>query len=1179
VRGDSNSLSNDHVLTIYEDLSGILWIGTNVGLNKYDGYDITVYEVNPGDPDAMAGEIIHSLLADSQNNLWIGTNIGLVRMHLPNGETTQYRNIDQDRESITKGEVNAILEDSWGDIWIGTRWGLNRFNPESGTFTRFLPENNITDLYQDQNGLIWIASNLGLINWNPAQERFTVITADAEDPQSISSSVVTAIDGDGTGKLWVGTGYGLNYFDPSTGIFKRYLADPDDPASLSHNSVTDILHDRLGRTWVSTAEGLNLYNQPINGFQHFLKDPGDPSSLNDNFITSLFEDHSGVIWIGTTSGGLSKFSDANNRFQIFPSLAPGSSSRVDQEQDGIRASLHSTLITDVLEDRQGDLWISTLINGVFLLEHESGTFKRFIAVPGQPGTLNGFVANEIFEDQSGQLWIGTDAGLDRYIPQSQTFENIPFFINHSIESIAQDANGDLWVGSDLGLSHVFSSDDQLQLEKWRFAEDESGIITLFFDSRDTFWIGSTSGAYARFPGDEEFTHFTSDPQDPTSLEGKLVHSIFEDQQGTIWIGTIFGGLNRFDPATRTFESFNAEDGLFGEWISCIIQDELGYLWMGTNRGLTRFDPVTETFQNYDSRDGIQGGEFFSCTNTTDGKLYFGGFQGINAFYPSEIERNETPPPVVITSFNLFNQPQPFDLLQDSQLDLGYRENFISFDFAALDYNDPQSNLYAYKLEGLDDDWNQVGNLRYAAYPGLEPGEYTFRVKAANNDGVWNEDGAAVHIFIRPPFWQTVWFQGLVLLIIVGALFAGYRLQVRRLQARSQELEAEVAVRTNELRERTLEAEQRQAEIEALYRADEQLYRYLHLDQVLNALLDNALEIMDADKALLVVWDSEHITLKVNNSRNYQEATLNLLQFTPGEGWIGAVAVNGRTTVFEQKASNPVIPDLLLDNESIHSSIQVPIQLETEIFGVMSVDYQQASQITNEQLRLLEALAQRTALAIANAHLYARSQELAAMQERNRIARDLHDSVSQSLFGATMFADSAQAQIDAGQVDLAAESITKVGNAARIALGEMRLLIYELRPPVLESEGLAAALVARLETVERRAGFQLELDIQEVEGLSLEEGQQVYSIAVETLNNILKHARAEKIRVSLDQEGSRYQLQIIDDGVGFEPEKTFDSGGIGIASMHERAALFGARLEIESNPGSGTQLVLSMERQR
>jgi signal transduction histidine kinase len=201
-----------------------------------------------------------------------------------------------------------------------------------------------------------------------------------------------------------------------------------------------------------------------------------------------------------------------------------------------------------------------------------------------------------------------------------------------------------------------------------------------------------------------------------------------------------------------------------------------------------------------------------------------------------------------------------------------------------------------------------------------------------------------------------------------------------------------------------------------------------------------------------------------------------------------------------------------------------------------------------------------------------------MQERNRIARDLHDSVSQSLFGATMFADSAQAQIDAGQVDQAAESITKLGNAARIALGEMRLLIYELRPPLLESEGLAAALIARLETVERRAGFQLELDIQEVEGLSLEEEQQVYSIAVEALNNILKHAQAEKIRVCLDQEGNRCQLQISDDGVGFEPEKAYESGGIGIASMHERAALLGAHLVFQSDPGSGTKLVLTMERQ-
>ena len=363
--GIQDGLSMSSIQALTQDQVGFLWIGAGVGLNKYDGYDITILEVNPDDPNSLTGEDISSLYTDSQDNLWIGTDIGLDRMHLPSGKITQFRNIPPDRGTLTAGQVNAILEDRSGDIWVGTYRGLSRFDPQAGIFTRFLPENIISDLYEDQHGLIWIASHLGLISWNPERERFTVYLEDPEDPHSLSSNAVTAVEGDGAGNLWVGTGYGLNYFNTASGEFKRYLQDASSLPGMRENTILDILHDSRGRTWVGTLEGLNLYDPGFDDFHTFQHDPGVPSSLSNNIITTLLEDRSGVIWIGTLTGGLNKLSDDHNRFQLFPLIASQTPIQADPAQNSMRESLHATHIHDLQQDRYGDLWIATTLDGLY----------------------------------------------------------------------------------------------------------------------------------------------------------------------------------------------------------------------------------------------------------------------------------------------------------------------------------------------------------------------------------------------------------------------------------------------------------------------------------------------------------------------------------------------------------------------------------------------------------------------------------------------------------------------------------------------------------------------------------------------------------------------------------------------------------------------------------------------
>jgi signal transduction histidine kinase len=416
-------------------------------------------------------------------------------------------------------------------------------------------------------------------------------------------------------------------------------------------------------------------------------------------------------------------------------------------------------------------------------------------------------------------------------------------------------------------------------------------------------------------------------------------------------------------------------------------------------------------------DGLQGNEFNlgAYHQSASGELFFGGNNGFNAFYPEQITENPHVPPVVITAFSLSNRVVRTDLPPDAQIALSYQDNYVSFDFAALDFVAPQKNQYAYKMEGLDEDWIQAGSRRHADYPNLRPGNYVFLVRASNNDGVWNEDGAAVHLSITPPFWQTGWFWGIVALALGGLAVGGYRLRVRSLERRSQELEGQVAQRTEELR-----------------------------------------------------WE------------------------------------------MEQRVA------------------------------------------TEEALRRSEA-------------------EKAVVDERNRLARDLHDSVTQALYAVTLYADASTRLLSSGRVDSATDNLGKLRRTAKQALGEMRLLIFELRPPVLEEEGLAGALQLRLETVERRSGLETDLFVQG-EGRpppEVEEG--LYRIALEALNNTLKHAQARSVAVSLWLDASSVTVEVADDGVGFDPAMGGDRGGLGLRGMAERVEKLGGALTVDSGSGEGTRV--------
>lgn len=772
-----NSLSSSTITAICEGRSGMLWIGTEDGLNRFDPKTERFfrYPVDPRDPACLNDGMIHALYADGGGTLWIGTERGglsrLTRGADGKETFTHYRHIPTDPGSLSSNHVTSILEDSRGVPWIGTRSGLNRFDKKESRFTRFtrrsgdsrsLSDNRINTIYEDRMGTLWIGTAVGGLNvLNRKTGTFDHYRFKPGDSHSLGSNYISSICEDHSGVLWVGCKIGgLNRLDKRTGTFSRYGYIPDDSHSLSNNEVESVFEDRSGILWIGThGGGLNKFDRE-HKFQHFKSEPGRADSLSGNFVFAIHEDRFGFLWIGTNGGGLNKINRRNGTYTHYR--------RNPKNPRG----LNSDGISSICEDRDGVLWIGTFGGGLNKFHRDTETFTHYMSHPTIPGTLSSNRVRTIYRDRAGTMWVGTmGSGFNKYHPETDAFTRYISYPNYP---------------HSLGTFSVRTIYE---------APSEPGVL----------WLGTWLGGLCRFDTrDESFRTFLPEPGDIHSISHKNVQAVMEDGTGTLWVGTLGGGLNKMirgEGEKTTFIHYTEKDGLCNNAVYGILEDREGRLWLSTNNGLSRFDPGTGRFKNYNVRDGLQGNEFNEGAyfKSESGEMFFGGIKGFNAFYPSRMKTNPHVPPVAITAFYLFNKPvtvgaespdSPLDttVTWAKEIRLSYRQNAFSFEFAALDYTVPENNRYAYKMEGLDEDWHDTGpGKRFAYYTNMAPGEYVFRVKGSNNDWVWNTEGASVRIVIAPPFWQTLWFRSLMVLAALGLAVLLYRrrLGIVRLRAELQ----------------------------------------------------------------------------------------------------------------------------------------------------------------------------------------------------------------------------------------------------------------------------------------------------------------------------------------------------------------------------------------------------------
>lgn len=790
-----DGLSHSKVNSIFQDQRGFLWLGTNDGLNKFDGYEFTVYRWKPNEAQGLSAQLVRVVMEDSKGNLWIGTEGGGV--NLLDRDTNTFRHFTPDSSSpirISGQDVNAIIEDQHGNLWLGTSNGLDLFDYAEGTATNFVPghlahaparEKIVNVVHADRQGSLWVGTqNHGLWLFDRARRQFTCFENDPNNPASLGDNDVRSIHEDAQGNLWIGTTFGgLNLLDRSRRSFRRFFPQKDHSES---NTIRAILTADENRLWVGNRSGLYAFDPATQRFVHYQHDPNDPYSLSHNSVQCLLRDARGDFWVGTRDG----LNFINTNIASFVHY---------QAKANDRRFLNNKVVYAILEDRSGDLWFGTEEGGLNQLERESGLFTYYMHDSRNPHSLSVNNIKAVLEEQGGNLWVGTFHGglnyFDRRTKRFVHYQNRPddstSLADNDVMAMLLDKQGDLWVGTFEGGLDIRDR----KSGRFRHFFHEIGIpgyrmiSALMQDRQGNIWIGSNRGRLGRWNGTtREFKHYQLPIKNIITIE---IRPIFEEETGNFWIGTTGGGLYYFNRADESFKAYTMQEGLPSNVIYGILQDQQRNLWLSTTNGLVKFNPHTGAIKTYYHASGLQSDQFCydAFLKTRSGEMFFGGINGVTAFYPENIRQNAYVPPVVITRLNVFNKPVeiggPDGILQKSitetrEITLSHRHSVFSFEFAALNYAVSAHNQYAYKMEGFDADWNMVANRRFATYTNLNPGTYTFRVKAANNDGVWNEQGAELRVTITPPFWQTWWFKvlALALALLIIKHFYDYQMQKR-----------------------------------------------------------------------------------------------------------------------------------------------------------------------------------------------------------------------------------------------------------------------------------------------------------------------------------------------------------------------------------------------------------------
>jgi diguanylate cyclase (GGDEF)-like protein len=960
-------LAQNSVLSVLQDRTGYIWLATEDGLHRYDGYGFTIFRNDPADPASLSENNIFTLLEARDGSLWVGTyNGGLSRYDPQAGSFTRYP-VGAAGQGLSHGIVYSLAEDRSGAIWVGTEGGLDRIEPATGKVQRFpvgaqgTRHARIWALTVDAADRVWVGTHAGLDLYDPTTGAFTAV--DGGGSVKLDKSI-NAIAQDRSGQVWVSTENGVVVFDRDLKRRAEY-APRASGGVLPSGRVRAILAGRSGQVWLGTIDAGLLQLDPATGrVAQFRHDPSDVNSLSDDAVVSLFEDQGGVLWVGTEAQGVNRFNPATQRFQHWKS------------QPGNPDSLPARMVWSVREARDGGLWVGTDA-GLARIDRRTGKHRIWRHDARDPKSLASDYVPALFEDDAGTQWIGTNRGLQR-VRSDGSLERVSFkgdgeddtlYLN-SITAFARGAEGRVWLGTSAGLiDYDPRSGDSRRVRSITSdaADAEPDYVLALTPARDGgLWVGTEKG----------LTHLGTDGKQRRWTEGVgaggLAHAtaqaLAEDAEGRLWIGTSVG-LDRLDPSTGNIEHLTTAQGLPNNTIYTLVFGADGGLWMTTNRGLARLDPTSRAVRSWVVEDGLQSNEFNGGVGyaSPSGWLFFGGINGVNAFRPGDLVDREFVPSAAITQVDLIDRSLSLSgaLARDRQLTLGHTDPVLTFQFAVFDYAAPSKNSFRFMLEGFDTDWRESGSRNHVTYTNLDPGEYRFRLLGANTHGTWSEQEAVLSITVLPPPWRTWW------------AYAGYALAVL--------LAVALVARAHHAKVRhdhqLLAEQQKRRWSETLHQLSQSLASSLDAQQIAELLMDSLRRMLNYRTAALYV--EQGVEVQLVGARGLNDEQVKALRQLPEARARLFAEIRHRREPLEVDSADLRATPLAGEPGAPMHYLAIPTFSRSEEFALLLVG-RSDSPFTAQEKEIAAAVARQALVALDNARLFAELQNLATTDNLTKV---------------------------------------------------------------------------------------------------------------------------------------------------------------------------------------------------
>lgn len=1029
-----DGLSENTVNCIVKDTAGYMWFGTNNGLNKYNGYEFTVYRNNPKDSLTISSSLITCLFVDSNGTLWVGTRHGGLNTFNPEKNSFTHYKKSEKPGSISHNHIKDITEDKEQNLWIAT-WGggLNRFPVRSKRFEHFKhkpddPNSPFSDkvscVIMDSRGDLWLGSDgKAITNFKEHQRTFTRYVYNSDETGQESNNIGNTIIEDNEGTIWVATeGIGFFRFNKQTGNFDEHYTHSKNKNSLSNDMILDMYEDKNGVFWITTdGGGLNLFDRFTKTFMCFRQNESDKYSLNRDAVFHVFEDDRSIKWLGNVQGGVNYHNPLKYKFHHY---------RHDSHDEN---SISNNAVIAITQDKQGFIWFGT-DNGLNRFSPTTETFQHYFHQPQNSNSLSGNVITTMLEDSEGNFWIGTyTKGLNRFDRKNNRFiryrhnpNDTKSLGHHNVWCLYEDSKKRLWIGLLGGGLDRFDRNTGTFIHYKHNPQDKKSlshnkVSVILEDSRNNLWIGTEDGGLNLFNEKKQtFSHFRHNPKNQNTISNDDIRALFEDSKGRFWVGTEDGGLNQFIYDKQIFTNYRMEDGLPSNSIHDILEDENRYLWISTINGIVRCKPGEDEYQTFDVEDGLQSNQFHytSCLKSQSGRFYFGGINGFNAFYPDSIKRNPYIPPVVITDFKIFNKSvnyrsentpidKPVNYIEEIVLD--YQQDMFSFDFVAIGYTNPMKNLYRYKMEGFDRNWIETtADKRTATYTNLNHGEYTFHVIASNNDERWNTSGKSIKIKITPPYWKTLWFKHVTIIGGVLLIIALYLLRIRNVKKSKRYLEEKVKERTIEITKKNKELNEQKNKIIKSYRnvkilgkIGNEITNNLATKDIIETVFEQLNTLMDATTFCIGRYIPEKEALVFSGAKedrktlpyyeiplNKEKESLAVLSFVHQK----EIFINHFTEEYQK-----YIPEYPLGKvkRPTQSVMYVPLNIKDKKIGVLSAQSLQINAYTDYHLNMLNNIAIYTSIALDNAGVYIQlKKQTQELKEANAQLEEQQEEINQ-----------------------------------------------------------------------------------------------------------------------------------------------------------------------------------------